>query len=183
MKQVLIDPKVSRRKFNKEVKSLLNLKDDLRKRGWIIENIDYPIVRVTFLAIGVTPPMAFLTVDIDFANYNICAPSVRFLHPVTFAPLYVNAIRKLATGESRNLMINAHPDTKESFLCLPGIYEYHIHPEHDGDSWDIHRYSGEGTLYFILENIWKYCIKGISTYLLQIQLQLPQIGVSQEAVE
>src|SRR5665648_722272 len=132
MQQLLIDPKVSRKKFKKEVKDLLKYKSELRKRGWIIESAKFPIVRVTFLAIRLTPPIAILTVDIDFTNYNLCAPSIRFLNPVTLTPNCLQALRKLPSGEVSNLMINAHLDTREPFLCLPGTNEYHTHPQHDG---------------------------------------------------
>lgn len=183
MSEVLMDTNVSRIKFNREVESLLNIQSALRKRGWIIESTIYPIVRVTFLATGVTPPVAAITVDVDFTNYNICAPSVRFLHPVQFTPLYIPALRKLQNGTTQNLMIQEHQKTKEPFLCLPGTYQYHIHPQHDGDLWDMHRYSGEGTLYFILEHIWQYCINSIRAYTIELKLDMPRVALRQEAVE
>lgn len=203
MNEVLIDPEVSLIKFNHEVKSILTHSSDLRKRGWIIESTIFPTVRVTFLATRVSPPIAALTVDIDFTNYNICAPSVRFLHPITNTPIYLEGKRKLPGNEENNLMVLAHPETKEPFLCLPGIYEYHIHPEHDGDSWDIHRYTGEGSLYFLLEHIWQYCVKSIVAYagivplksnkmlqvqlktnkIVQIQFSSSNLSITQEAIE
>lgn len=183
MLEVLMDINVSKLKFNREVESLLSLQSELRKRGWIIESTNYPIARVTFLATGVTPPVAALTVDIDFTNYNICAPSVRFLDPVKFAPIFIPALRRLQDGNVQNLMIQNHSKTKEPFLCLPGTYQYHIHPQHDGDSWDIHRYSGEGTLYFILEHIWQYCISNIKTFSLNLELKTPSVALGLEAVE
>lgn len=37
------------------------------------------------------------------------------------------------------------PDTIP-FLCLAGTREYHDHPGHSGDSWELHRVSGAGSL-------------------------------------
>jgi hypothetical protein len=30
------------------------------------------------------------------------------------------------------------------FLCIAGVREYHDHPGHSGDSWDLHRTTGAG---------------------------------------
>lgn len=166
----LLDPKVSEIKFNKEVESYRKQERILRKRGWILESALFPIVRVTFITIQVNPTIAPLTIDIDFTNYNILAPSVRFLNPATLDPIFVPGIRKLPDGNVQNLMVQAHPNTKEPFICMPGIREYHNHPQHDGNSWDLHRYTGEGTLFFILDKIWTYCIKSINGFELTMQL-------------
>ena len=45
------------------------------------------------------------------------------------------------------------------FICLPGIREYHQNPAHSGDSWLLHRKTGEGTLHFILDQLYKYGVK------------------------
>jgi hypothetical protein len=43
-----------------------------------------------------------------------------------------------------------------AFLCLPGVREYHEHPAHSGDPWELHRASGEGKMHNILEKVWRY---------------------------
>jgi len=183
MGEILIDPKISLMKFNREVENLQKQKLVFRKRGGVIEATPFSIVRVTFIATGVLPPIVPLTVDIDFTNYNLWAPSVRFLNPIQFSPIYLPAVRKLADGKVQQLMIQGHPITKEPFICLPGVREYHNHPEHSGDSWDLHRYTGEGTLYFLLDNVWTYCIKTIKAYSINLQMQSQQIAVCREAEE
>lgn len=164
---ILVDPKVSRIKFNKEVNDLLKLAPELRKRGWIIELVKYPTVRVTFLLAQINPPIALLTAEIDFTNYNYLPPSVKFLHPVSSQPVNYPALQVPGDLKS-NRMIAGHPETNLPFLCLPGVREYHSHPQHNGDSWDMHRYTGEGGLYFLLNHIEQYCVKTIVNCLLQV---------------
>jgi hypothetical protein len=48
------------------------------------------------------------------------------------------------------------------FVCLPGVREYHDNPAHTGDSWLLHRGRGEGTLHFILEQLFKYGVQPMS---------------------
>lgn len=183
MTELLIDSKVSEIKFNREVENLLSLQSILRKQGWIIESTIFPIVRVSFIATKIFPPIIPLTVDVDFTNYNIWAPSVRFLNSVTFEPIYLPGLRKAAEGDIGNIIITGHPTTGEPFICLPGVREYHNHPEHNGNSWDLCRYTGEGSLYFLLEKIWTYCIKSINAFYIQIQAQAQQVGIHQEATD
>lgn len=177
--EFLVDPEVSKIKFKREVTSLIKHKEELRNRGWLIEATSFPIIRVSFLTRGLQPPVAPLTVDINFTNYNILPPSVRFLNPVTFNITYLNGLQPQADGSFHNVMIQGHPITNEPFICLPGIQEYHSHPQHNGDSWDLHRYTGEGGLYFILDNIWRYCIKSINGYVVP-NIVLPQLLLQQE---
>jgi Predicted metal binding domain len=42
------------------------------------------------------------------------------------------------------------------FLCLPGTRAYHEHPAHSGDPWELHRKTGEGRLFALLETVWRY---------------------------
>ena len=42
------------------------------------------------------------------------------------------------------------------FLCIAGVKEYHDHPGHSGDPWEMHRSSGGGRLIRLLEVISKY---------------------------
>lgn len=177
--QLLMDPRVSRLKFEREVDSLMRLAPDLRKsRGWIIESVEYPIVRVTFLVTNTTPPIVAFTAEIDFSNYNYLPLSVRFLNPVNFASTKIKGFRMTNQGP-QNVIVEGHPITREDFLCLPSIWEYHSHPQHSGDSWDLHRYDrGEGTMYFILDFLWLYCVKTIKGF----QVPMPSVIYSQSAM-
>ena len=68
-------------------------------------------------------------------------------------------------------MLQANKPDDFPFLCLPGVREYHDNPAHTGDSWLLHRGSGEGSLVFILEKIWIYGADPLAAYNIQIQIQ------------
>lgn len=159
---VLVDPLVSRRKYEREVTDLLSPVLDVRKQGWIVEPVGFPIVRVTFLTAHLPFPVAEFTVEMDFTNYDFLPLSVKFLHPTTLRPLKTIAGFQMTEQGPRHLIIAAHPDTRLPFLCLPGVREYHTHPEHNGDAWDLHRYSKNGRLYVILERLWRFCVRPVS---------------------
>jgi hypothetical protein len=178
--EILIDPKISRIKFEKEIESLMLIKHILRKKGWIIECVEFPIVRVTFLTAKVQPPIAQVTVELNYANYNILPPSVKFLNPVTFDPIIITGLQ-IVDGNSNNIVLQPHPKTKLAFFCMAGVQEYHSHPQHDGDSWDIYRYSEKDSLFYILDKIWLYCISIINSFLIQLQINMSQISLKYEA--
>jgi len=56
-----------------------------------------------------------------------------------------------------------HPDDIP-FLCIAGVKEYHEHPGHSGDSWELHRSSGAGRLVRILEVIHRYGVAPIQDF-------------------
>ena len=61
-------------------------------------------------------------------------------------------------------MRGPHDSEDVPFLCIPGVREYHEHPAHSGDSWLLHKGSGEGTLYFLLNTIYRYGVEPIPSY-------------------
>lgn len=64
------------------------------------------------------------------------------------------------------------------FLCLAGVREYHRHPAHTGDAWELHRAAGAGRLVRLLEIIDKYGVKPITEYGVKL---VPQVaGFRQE---
>jgi hypothetical protein len=66
------------------------------------------------------------------------------------------------------------------FLCLPGTREYHDHPGHSGDAWELHRPAGAGRLVRILEIIDTYGVRPISGYNVAL---VPQVnGLAQGEV-
>ena len=54
------------------------------------------------------------------------------------------------------------------FLCLAGVREYHEHPAHSGDHWELHRPSGTGRLIRLIEIISKYGLETIDGLSVQI---------------
>ncbi|WP_241359668.1 putative metal-binding protein, partial [Escherichia coli] len=63
------------------------------------------------------------------------------------------------------------------FLCLPGVREYHDHPAHTGDSWLLHRRSGEGSLHFILESIWKHGVEPLDGFNVMVQVEVRETRI------
>ena len=64
------------------------------------------------------------------------------------------------------------------FFCTPGVREYHAHPGHSGDYWELHRTTGEGSLVSILNLINDYGVRSVGGYNL-ILVPSAQVLVSQ----
>lgn len=130
------------------------------RRGWVLLERGELHVTVAFLAQlpwgMATLPVVTACVRVDFTNYDLWPPSVLFLDPLTRQPASppVRAPHAEADGP-RDALVDGHPDTGQPFLCLPGVREYHSHPQHSGDLWLLHRRSGHGRLAVLCERIWQ----------------------------
>lgn len=158
------------------------------ERGvWLVE-AEFPNAFFALIAAQVKPyPMVAFGVEINFDNYDVEPPSVRFVHPLTRARLKKRELaHRLATRVQRVMvapgqqmevlsdeLAQGFDEEAPPFLCLQGVREYHDHPGHTGDSWWLHRRSGIGTLSYILEQLARYGVDPIRG--VQIQLQ-PRIG-------
>ncbi|MER9794600.1 putative metal-binding protein [Mesorhizobium sp. M0213] len=185
----IVDQAVSRRKFEREIAQYRQLEDTYRRRGWFLLEATFPSVLVLFAAVKVTPRPLVCAVRLDFTNYDLMPPSVKFVDPSTGSALPMKSlgfqmmrldglddaspetIASLAQQQRLPVqpLLQAHGPDEIPFLCLPGVKEYHDHPAHTGDSWLLHRRSGEGSLHFILEQIWASGINPIQTINYQIQ--------------
>jgi len=190
----VVDPEASRAKFAREVERYRALEVVYRRKGWLLLDATFPEVFVVFAAAKLKPAALVTGVVIDFTDYDLRPPSVRFVDPLTREPLkfkdlgFRMARRQAAAGAPPGLMmvpgvglqmippfqdlIQANGPDEEPFLCLPGIREYHDNPAHTGDSWLLHRASGEGSLAFILDKIWTYGVNPITDYQWQLQVQV-----------
>jgi hypothetical protein len=65
--------------------------------------------------------------------------------------------------QEQNLLQDYGPDTVP-FLCVGGVREYHAHPGHSGDPWDLQRAAGAGQLARLAEIIWRYGVDPINGY-------------------
>lgn len=184
-----INEAVSRRKFDREVARYRQLEDTYRQRGWFLVDAAFPTVLVLFAALKVTPRILVCGARLDFTNYDLVPPSVTFVDPTTGEPLpfkslgfqmlRLNGVEQASPDIAATLaqqqqlsyqpLLQAHDPDDVPFLCLPGVREYHDHPAHTGDSWLLHRRSGEGSLHFILEQIWASGINPIQSLNYQIQ--------------
>jgi hypothetical protein len=165
---------VSRAKFDREVAAYRSIEPTLIARGWWLMKAEFPIVEVGFVTVNMRPAVLLFAVRIDFTDYDLKPLSVRFIDPFTKkillgaempAPLLkrdpamtqeqVEAARAGQAEWMAQPLALAMPG-EPAFLCLPGVLEYHEHPAHSGDPWELHRASGEGRMNNILEKIWRH---------------------------
>ena len=153
-----------------------------KRRGWLMLDRGPLTVEVAFLAsvplVGIyTIPVITACVRLDYSNYDLWPPSLTFLDPRTRQPANP-AVRAPATGPAgvRDALVDGHPDTGRPFLCLPGIREYHNHPQHTGDDWLLHRTTGAGRLAVICERIWQRMVLNVVGLSVTVQALPPAIG-------
>lgn len=197
-----VDEVVSRRKFDREISRYRELEDVYRGRGWLLLHAAFPRVLVVFATPKVTPPSIVCAVRLDFTNYDLVPPSVTFVDPFTEAALPMKGLgfkmlrldgmlgaspetltARVQQGQlAVQELIQAHSPEEIPFLCLPGVRQYHDHPAHTGDSWLLHRCSGEGSLHFILEQIWASGVNPIRSPNYQVQVSVKGFSVDLAAL-
>jgi len=163
MAVTLVDAEVTRQKFREEL-TLWQAHGDLAKRGWLVlnANLEEPSVELALLARIATSaaigflPVVLCAIRLRYDNYDLWPPSLTFIDLFTRQPSHphVRAFRLTPEGP-RDVLIDGHPATRQPFLCLPGIREYHTHPQHTGDDWLLHRALKEGNISTIAERIWR----------------------------
>ena len=188
------DPGVSRRKFDREIADFRSQEEHYRRQGiWMLDCV-YPQVLLAFAtsrAPQVHVPFGAL---IDFEDYDARPLTVTLVHPCTRQPLRLNEVMpqfvQMPSGNNyfgrlmRVRQDTARPDgiavdsilqgydqdpNFPPFLCIAGVRAYHEHPAHSGDSWWLHRISGEGKLHQIAQLLWNYGVKNIVQPMLQTQ--------------
>lgn len=188
-----VDPAVSRAKFDQEIEQFRGLEAVYRRRGILLLDAAFPMATVAFCGFKLQPVALLGAIRIDFTDYDLLPPSVRFVDPLTGDDLRANAmtlqllrlpavegmtretqVTLLAQGspigQPANL-VQANGPEELPFLCLPSVREYHDNPAHTGDPWLLHRASGEGSLAFIVENIWKYGPNALDRYVVQAVME------------
>lgn len=190
-----VDPAVSRSKFEREVAEYRALEAEYRRRGWMLLRAEYPEILFALAVPQLTPPAIVTGVHFNYANYDFRPPSVRLVNPFTNEPYKTielpTALKRSVEGGppqipgllippgaqarlvmQQPLMQSYGPDDIP-FLCLAGVREYHDHPGHSGDAWELHRKSGAGRFVRLLDVITKYGVQPISDY--QVTL-VPQVA-------
>ncbi len=178
-----VDPAVSRAKFESEITDYRFLEADYRARGWFLVKADWPTAVVVLASSNTSPPAIVTAVQFDYTNYDAEPPSVRLVDPFSGRLLLnkelpirlprmipgpemstpVPGLPKLQLNTAQDLM-QAHSPEDLPFLCIAGVKEYHDHPGHSGDSWELHRSAGEGRLVRLLEVISKYGIETVTGF-------------------
>lgn len=187
--EVLVDPAISRQKFEQEIAAYRKIEDSLIAKGWMLLKAEFPEVHINFGTPNATPPFIPFGVVVEFTNYDFWAPSVRLVHPFTRVPYKAKELpfnpprREPGTppvlppqaGEPLQVkfgvLMHGHDPEELPFLCLPGVREYHEHPAHSNDPWLLHRGRGQGTLYAILEQIYRYGVEPI----VSLNIEVPPI--------
>ena len=190
-----VDPTVSRTKFYREIAEYREAEDVYRKRGWLLIRADFPITEVVLTAPQLKPPAVVTGVRFDYTNYDARPPSVRLVDPFTGDPYrpeqlptqlfrappapisfdpggLADGMRMQLQQPPQPLMQSFGPDDIP-FLCLAGVREYHDHPGHSGDPWELHRVDGAGRLVRLLEIIDHYGVQPLNGYSISL---VPQIA-------
>jgi hypothetical protein len=184
---IVVDPEVTRLKFERELELWHENEGTYRRRGWILLAEQELAVEIGFfgrLSIGGGPiPAMTACVRIDFTNFDLEAPSVEFIDPFTgeYVSPPVQALVDTDEGP-RDLVVHSHPDTNRPFFCVPGIRQYHNHPQHSGDSWFLHRETHEGSLATICDRIWRAMARNLLGVNIQVQTLPGQIQIQTRLV-
>lgn len=192
-----VDPLVSKEKFDREIAEYRTNEREYRRRGWMLLEGSFPKVLVAMAAPQLSPPAIVTGVLLDYTNYDAEPPSVRLVDPFTeeaFPPDALPTVLKRGietpSGDgvvppglqlppgAQIRVVQEQPlmqwyENDIPFLCVAGVLEYHNHPAHSGDSWELHRAAGAGRLVRLLDIIDKYGVKPITEYGIQL---VPQIS-------
>ena len=179
-----VEPEVSLIKFKEEIGNFHNISDDWREKGVFLIHEDYPIVEFMFTTPKLRPSAIAFCVQIDFTNYDVEPPSLKFICPFTKKILKIHEIStqfpqfnmpdKIDPSIPIQNQIKPQPllqshQNEAPFFCIAGIKEYHDHPAHTGDSWLLHRKKGEGSLGYILDQLYNYSTAIIVSYQFNIE--------------
>ncbi|HEY2053444.1 MAG TPA: putative metal-binding protein [Solirubrobacterales bacterium] len=177
-----VEPAVSCAKFEQEVSDFRALGDEYRRNGWLLLEAEFPEILVALAAPHIAPPAVVCGVLFDYTNYDAEPPSVRLVDPFTREPylaktLPTNLNRAVAAQavelpgmpgqiqlQQAQPLMQAYGPDEVPFLCLAGVKEYHRHPAHSGDAWELHRPAGAGRLVRLLEIIYTYGVKPLKGY-------------------
>ena len=188
----VVDPAVSRAKFDAEVERFNSHRDSYAKRGWWMVRTEFPIVEIAFLTTKLRPSVVALTARFNFTDFDLKPLSVQFIDlfsgnevpaeqlqsrmprlDPSIPPQIGAALMQQGQQPPYQALIQAVPG-QPGFLCMPGVREYHEHSAHSGDPWELHRVSGEGSMLQIAEKIWQYGsnpIDGVSVEMRQTYQQ------------
>lgn len=171
-----VDPEVSRTKFTSEIEQWRKRAPDHIRRGILLLQAEFPTAFAVFALPTIRPAHLLFGVEVDFTNYDMWPPSVRFVDPLTrepWPPGVVSPIPALINGRPQPLFLRfsvengvlsvhqavlSQAGTGPAFLCMRGIREYHEHPAHTGDAWLQYRGSGIGSLYYVLDKLHEFGI-------------------------
>lgn len=175
------EPDVTKRKFDQEIEKFKAVEERYRLKGILCQHIQFPNIHLLFCTTKLQPNIIGFSVLINFNNYDTEPPSVQFVDPFSLRPLKREeipfAFLQFSNPFQPQDLVQGVGDILP-FLCIPGVKEYHNHPAHSGDSWFLYRGKGEGTLLFIMDQLYQHSISTVKGFL--FQQALPKIQVNQE---
>lgn len=184
-----VDPAVSRAKFDREVGEFRRLGHFYRQRGWFLVNAEFPQALVVLATPKIKPSIVLMAVEFDYTNYDAAPPSVRLVSPFTGEPYKSSELPSqlprslpeqqiqlpgMAAGtpqmvvQQQQALMQAYGPDDIPFMCLAGVLEYHEHPAHSGDAWELHRAQGAGRLVRLLDIISKYSVDTVVGFGVQL---------------
>lgn len=186
-----VDPEVTKRKFEKEIREFKRLEQEYRNKGVISYKTTPNSVSLLFGIPHLKPqPIAF-AVNIEYTNWDVEPPSIKFIDPFTDRVLQREEISIDFYQVKANTQIIMLPNGKLSvpnllqgsnnitpFFCIPGVKEYHDHAAHSGDSWMLYRKQGEGKLCVLIDQLYSHSISQSSTYAVNLQVNASVTGIN-----
>lgn len=179
------DPEVSKNKFEAEINRYNDIERSYRAKGIICTKVSFPDIFLIFAIPKAKTPIIAFSVKINFTNYDYEPPSVVFLNPFTEelvrrdqVPIGFLQVNKSNPFQPVDLLQGG--GNMIPFFCIPGVREYHNHPAHSGDSWFLYRTRGEGTLLFIIDQLYNYSVGTAREYLAIFKLTEMNLQVQQE---
>lgn len=85
--------------------------------------------------LGAPPVERPLLLALQLDDYDAQPPTAELLLPDR-SPLPAAQWPKSLNGQG---VISGHPDYDRPWFCRRGLREYHSHPQHEDDPWDLHR--------------------------------------------
>ena len=141
-----MDRAVSLRKFEADIRSLsTDAAVFVAAKCWRIIATDYPI-----LAVALRHSRSSREIEFRFScdDWDHHPPSLTLHDSEGGLEL---TWEEWPRGEWAAL--DGHPGTRKPFLCLPGIREFHTHPNHSEDKWDGYRLRGTYRLANIIDRV------------------------------
>ena len=176
-----VDRDLSLMKFDREISEFRADEAQLRNQGCFLVSASWPMATVLILPPKAYPLSIPIAVQFDYTNYDATPPSVRIVNPFTGRLLMMREIliqllyRMSPSGSSVGNYLQAVSADDVPFLCVRGVREYHDHPLHSGDPWDLYRASGGGGLMRITNIILRHGID--ATQGIQIAFSSGQVDV------
>lgn len=88
----VVDPAVSRAKFQAQVEAFKRNEPDYRRQGWFLLSAEFPEVFLVLTVPHLRPAPVVFGVLINFVNYDVDPPSVRLVNPWTRELLRYNEL-------------------------------------------------------------------------------------------